>query len=61
MHTLSLHDALPICFGYDDMFYPHDSKLSFADMEAVEKLDYSHRGQALQKLIKKLRENGLLR
>ncbi len=48
-------------FGYDDMFYPHDSKLSFADMEAIEKLDYSHRGQALQKLIKKLRENGLLR
>jgi len=38
-------------FGWDAIFKPDDSDLTFGQMSAVVKNDYSPRGQALQKLL----------
>lgn len=43
-------------FGYDPIFKPHASKVSFAAMPANEKNKLSHRGLAFQKLIAYLTE-----
>lgn len=37
-------------FGYDPIFIPENSEISFAQMTPVQKNEISHRGRALQKL-----------
>jgi len=41
-------------FGYDPIFQPEDSYLSFAEMPMEEKSKISHRGRAVQKLVEYL-------
>ncbi|MGB3590402.1 MAG: RdgB/HAM1 family non-canonical purine NTP pyrophosphatase [Nonlabens sp.] len=41
-------------FGYDSIFKPDDSNLSFGEMTMVEKNTYSHRAKALSKLVEYL-------
>lgn len=41
-------------FGYDPIFQPEESDLSFAEMSMDEKNKISHRGRAVQKLVKYL-------
>lgn len=41
-------------FGYDPIFQPEESHLSFAEMSMEEKNKISHRGRAIQKLVKYL-------
>jgi XTP/dITP diphosphohydrolase len=41
-------------FGYDPIFQPDESHLSFAEMTMEEKGKISHRGRAVQKLVKYL-------
>ena len=41
-------------FGYDPMFYPKDSNVSFGEMGAGEKALLSHRGKAIQILKRKI-------
>ena len=43
-------------FGYDPIFYLHDSGKSFAELTVVEKNRISHRGRALKKIKKILEE-----
>lgn len=43
-------------FGYDPVFKPLESELSFAEMTMSEKAIYSHRGKAVRKLIAFLKE-----
>jgi len=43
-------------FGYDPIFQPEDSTLSFAEMPKDQKNAISHRGKALVKLLAYLRE-----
>lgn len=43
-----------IGFGYDPIFQPEESDLSFAEMSMEEKSKISHRGRAVQKLIEHL-------
>lgn len=43
-------------FGYDPLFAPEDSPLSFAEMSAEEKNAISHRGRAIAKLVEWLRQ-----
>lgn len=43
-------------FGYDPIFKPAESKKTFADMTMEEKNKISHRGRAIQKLVKFLSE-----
>ena len=38
-------------FGYDPIFKPNESHLSFAEMPMEEKSKMSHRGRAIQKLV----------
>ena len=38
-------------FGYDSIFRPDESNLSFAEMASTEKNSISHRGRALQELV----------
>lgn len=38
-------------FGYDPVFIPLGSRLTFAEMSLEEKNQYSHRGKALEKLV----------
>jgi XTP/dITP diphosphohydrolase len=38
-------------FGYDPIFQPEESNLSFAEMSLEEKSQISHRGRAVQKLV----------
>ena len=45
-------------FGYDPIFIPVGSTLSFAEMPAGEKHSISHRGRALKKLVDFLKEYG---
>lgn len=42
-------------FGYDPLFIPEESNLSFAEMTAAEKNAISHRGRAVRKLEKFLK------
>lgn len=42
-------------FGYDPVFKPNESDLTFAQMTAEEKNAISHRGRATSKLLKKLK------
>ncbi len=42
-------------FGYDPLFYSYDLKKSFAEATTAEKNQVSHRGRALQNLIKELK------
>jgi XTP/dITP diphosphohydrolase len=42
-------------FGYDPIFKPLDSKLSFAEMPLDEKNKISHRGRALEKMLEFLK------
>jgi XTP/dITP diphosphohydrolase len=41
-------------FGYDPIFQPEESHLSFAEMTMEEKSKISHRGRAVQKLVEYL-------
>jgi XTP/dITP diphosphohydrolase len=41
-------------FGYDPIFQPEDSDLSFAEMAMHQKNQISHRGRAVQKLVSHL-------
>lgn len=41
-------------FGYDPIFQPEESDLSFAEMTMEEKSKISHRGRAVQKLVEYL-------
>jgi len=41
-------------FGYDPIFQPEGFKISFAEMDLNKKNEISHRGRAIQKLIKYL-------
>lgn len=43
-------------FGYDPIFQPEGYEITFADMTAEEKNKISHRGRAMQKLLKFLDE-----
>jgi XTP/dITP diphosphohydrolase len=43
-------------FGYDHIFYVHDSGKSFAEITVEEKNKISHRGRALQKIKEILKE-----
>ena len=43
-------------FGYDPIFKPEESELSFAEMNMSEKAMYSHRGKAVRKLISFLKD-----
>ena len=42
-------------FGYDPIFKPVDSELSFAEMPLDEKNKISHRGRALEKMLEFLK------
>ena len=42
-------------FGYDPIFKPDESQLSFAEMQMEEKNKISHRGRAVRKLVDYLR------
>ena len=44
-------------FGYDPIFLPNSSKLTFAEMDNNEKGKISHRGKAVKKLVKFLMNN----
>jgi XTP/dITP diphosphohydrolase len=46
-------------FGYDPLFLPHGRDLTAAEIEPEEKNRISHRGQALGRLIERLRQGGL--
>lgn len=46
-------------FGYDPVFLPDGSSLSFAEMLADDKNKISHRGRAMQKLIDHLKHSAL--
>ena len=45
-------------FGYDPIFIPEKSPKSFGEMTTIEKNKFSHRGRALEKLVKYL-ESGV--
>ena len=44
-------------FGYDPIFIPEGESRTFAEMTAAEKLQYSHRARAMDKLIAYLQKN----
>jgi XTP/dITP diphosphohydrolase len=46
-------------FGYDPLFLPHGRDLTAAEIEPEEKNRISHRGQAVGRLIERLRQGGL--
>jgi XTP/dITP diphosphohydrolase len=39
-------------FGYDPIFIPEGSDLTFAEMPIIEKNKFSHRGRAVMRLLK---------
>jgi XTP/dITP diphosphohydrolase len=43
-------------FGYDPVFIPGSSELTFAELDAVQKNAISHRGHAVWKLVRFLAE-----
>ena len=45
-------------FGYDPIFQPEEAAGSFAEMKTEEKNKISHRGRALKKLVRFLKERG---
>ena len=45
-------------FGYDPVFVPENSSLSFSEMSAEEKNSISHRGRAMSKLARFFEMNG---
>ena len=48
-------------FGYDPVFRPEMSTLTFAEMDAKTKNAISHRGQAIWKLVRWLSEDQRVR
>jgi len=47
-------------FAYDPVFYSYELKKRFSEATPEEKNSVSHRGKAVQKLIKELKDRGLL-
>jgi XTP/dITP diphosphohydrolase len=46
----------PVGFGYDPLFYVPEFNKTFAEMSSADKNGISHRGRALQKLLKELKD-----
>jgi|TARA_R110000737_G_scaffold345097_2_gene373185 XTP/dITP diphosphohydrolase len=44
-------------FGYDPIFQPDEANCSFAEMEMSEKSKISHRGRAIEKMLKFIKNN----
>ena len=44
-------------FGYDPLFFAHDAGCAAAELDKAEKLKFSHRGQALQLLLRELQQH----
>lgn len=47
-------------FGYDPIFLPRNSDRSLAELSASEKNQISHRARALQDLMRKVKEHGIV-
>ena len=45
-------------FGYDPVFMPRNARHTFAEMSLAEKNQYSHRGKAVEQLIRFLKKQG---
>ncbi|MFL2574606.1 MAG: RdgB/HAM1 family non-canonical purine NTP pyrophosphatase [Flavobacteriales bacterium] len=54
---ITIHQTGSEGFGYDPIFLPNSSKLTFAEMDNNEKGKISHRGKAIKKLVDFITKN----